>query len=291
MKVLMLLFLTLQLNAQTTFFDIQGHRGMRGYVPENTITGFLQAVDSGCTTLEMDVVISMDSIVVVSHEPWFNPAITLTPSGDSLTIDTGKKLNLYKMTYQEISAYDVRTKFYPSFPLQQKIKEKKPTLSEVITEVEQKTLKNSLPKMNYNIEIKSINETDSIFHPVPKDFVRLVYLNLLEMDVLDRVTIQSFDIRALREMHLLDGSIPVALLVNNVDGVDKNIERLGFVPEVYSPYHQLLNEGMVRQIKSHGMKLIPWTVNSDSDIQRMLGFGVDGLISDYPNRVIRAVKK
>lgn len=277
--------------SQSNNFDIQGHRGARGYAPENTVSAFIEGIKRGCTTLELDVVISKDSIVVISHEPWFNSAITLTPSGDTISTHQGRQLNLYHMNYSEISQYDVGTKINQAFPEQYHVKESKPALKDAVNAVEYFAAQQQLPKIFYNIEIKSLHETDSIYHPVPKEFARLVYMTLLEADVLDRATIQSFDIRSLREMKLLDGSVPLSLLVSNIDGVEKNLERLGFVPEIYSPSHQLLNEGMVRQIKTKGMKLIPWTVNKPHEIQRMLGLGVDGIISDYPDRVVSELKR
>src|SRR4029079_15930170 len=109
--------------------------GCRGLMPENTIPAFLKAVELGITTLEMDVVISKDSQVVVSHDPYFNHEITTKPNGDTINEAEEKDLKLYRMSYEEIRQYDVGIKPHPRFPLQQKIKAYKPLLSDVLDSV------------------------------------------------------------------------------------------------------------------------------------------------------------
>src|SRR5215218_1456073 len=102
-------------------FDKQGHRGCRGLMPENTIPAMLKAIDLGVTTLEMDLAISADKKVVVSHDPHFNEKITTTPQGTQLTKAEGAARLLYAMNYDSIKKYDVGLKPHPDFPQQQKI--------------------------------------------------------------------------------------------------------------------------------------------------------------------------
>src|SRR6188474_3759231 len=103
-------------------FDIQGHRGCRGLMPENTIPAMIKALDLGVTTLEMDVVISKDNKVVVSHEPWFESEITTKPDGSFIKPGEAMQYNIFQMSYDEVLKYDVGMKTHPRFPQQQKMK-------------------------------------------------------------------------------------------------------------------------------------------------------------------------
>src|ERR1035437_7559361 len=138
--------------------DIQGHRGARGLFPENTLTSFIEAVKLGVDTLEMDVVISLDWQVVVSHEAWMNEAFCNCPDGKEVEANSKDKYNLYKITYSEIATYDCGIRGNKEFPLQKKIAAHKPLLSEVITKIDAYTKENKLPAIKYNIEIKSEEE-------------------------------------------------------------------------------------------------------------------------------------
>lgn len=262
-------------------FDLQGHRGARGLFPENSIEGFVSAVDLLVNTLEMDVVISKDKKVVVSHEPWINSKICW--GLNDKPVPEGKGLNMYQLTYDEISNYNCGSQPHPDFPLQAKMPTFKPLLSEVISEVESTVLELELAPIEYNIEIKSTPETDNVFHPGPKEFVQLVLDQIVKGGIKERTTLQSFDVRALREVKELDASIPVALLISDSDGFEKDLENLGFTPEVYSPNFRIVDENIVRSCRKNHIRLIPWTVNEEEDMQRMLELGVDGLITDYPD--------
>jgi glycerophosphoryl diester phosphodiesterase len=161
-------------------FQIHGHRGARGLFPENTLTGFIETVKLGVKTLEMDVVISKDLKVVVSHEEWMNEAFCSQPNGNVIEKNSKEKYNLYKMTYDDIALFDCGSKGNAEFPLQQKISGHKPLLSDVISTIDTFTKKNNLPDIIYNIEIKSEPSGDTIFHPEPFTFVQLV-LNELQI--------------------------------------------------------------------------------------------------------------
>lgn len=117
-------------------FDREGHRGCRGLMPENTLPAMLHALDMQVTTLEMDVVITKDKHVILSHEPFFNHEITTKPNGTYVNQEEERGLNIYAMTFPETQKYDVGLKPHPRFPQQQKLKAKKPLLSEVIDNVE-----------------------------------------------------------------------------------------------------------------------------------------------------------
>ena len=101
--------------------DYQGHRGCRGLLPENTIPAFKKALDLGVKTLEMDVVITKDKQVILSHEPWFSHEIALDPEGNPIQLETETSHRIYQMTFEETQNYDVGSKDHPRFPEQEKM--------------------------------------------------------------------------------------------------------------------------------------------------------------------------
>lgn len=268
-------------SAMNKEFDLQGHRGARGLFPENSIEGFVAAVELQVNTLEMDVVISKDRQVVVSHEPWISSVICW--GLDDRPVKEGKGLNMFEMDYAEISNYNCGSQPHPDFPLQAKMSTFKPLLAEVVSEVESAVAALELDPVKYNIEIKSTPEGDGIYHPSPDEFAQLVYDEIVAFEIVDRTIIQAFDVRALQAMKQIDSSIPVALLIYETQGFEKDLERLGFTPEIYSPYFKLVDQELVTNCHQNGIKLIPWTVNEEDEMIEMLELGVDGLITDYPD--------
>ncbi len=266
-------------------FDLQGHRGARGLMPENSIEGCLKAIELGVNTLELDLVITKDSQVVVSHEPYFNALICTGRQGDTLTEEQGRKMNIYAMVLAEVQSCDCGSMGHPKFPSQKKLKTYKPTLRELVQATENYSKKNRKGTLLlYNIEIKSDLKTDSIDHPKPDVFVDLVYQELKNLRIIERTTVQSFDERALQEMKKLNEEISLAFLVENRLPLKENIKKLGFIPTIYSPDYQRLTESEIKQAHDMGMKVIPWTVNEPKDMIRLQKWKVDGLITDYPDR-------
>jgi len=156
-KIILFIFLTAAVNtfAQTaTTIEIEGHRGARGWLPENTIPSFIKALELGVDTLELDVIISQDNQIVISHEPWFSSVISLDKNGKPIPEDREKEFNLYKMNYAEIKLYDVGSRGNKNFPEQQKMKVYKPLLKDVFRETQKYIQKNNLKPVRYNIEIK-----------------------------------------------------------------------------------------------------------------------------------------
>lgn len=262
-------------------FDWQGHRGCRGVMPENTVHAFLKALDyPEVTTLELDLAVSKDNRLIVSHEPWFNPAICRLPNGDSIPQRDTDKYLIYQMTAAEIRAFDCGSWGNPRFPEQQKLKTYKPALQEVVEAV--RVLR---PDMRWNIEIKTQPQWDGLRHPPVEEFARLVIAELKTLGIEKYATVQSFDVRALQAMHRQAPDIQLAFLIENVWSFDSNMDKLGFTPAIYSPYYLLVSKNMVRKCHSKGMKLIPWTVNDVESMRGMIRLGVDGIITDYPNRI------
>lgn len=258
-------------------------------MPENTVPAFLKALEIGVNTLELDVVISQDKQVVVSHEPYFNADFTIDPTGKPVDKKEQKNLNLYKMPYAEIKRYDTGSKGNPNFPEQQKLKTYKPLLSEVIAQAEAYRKTHNLPAFSYNIELKSEPSEYTTSQPEPAPFSDLVYAVISRDLAPERVVIQSFDFAVLKQWHAQIEAgrykkVRLAALVENIRSVEKNLEDLGFTPDIYSPYFKFLSKDRIAALHQKGIKVIPWTVNMPDDMRRLLNDGVDGLITDYPDR-------
>lgn len=265
-------------------FDVQGHRGARGIKPENTIPAFIAALELGVTTLEMDLAVTSDNKVVVSHEPWMSAAYCLDPSGKVIDEKEEMKYNIYKMNYDEVKRWDCGSKVNARFPEQQKMKVTKPLLSEVMVATENYIKNYTRYEVDYNMEIKSMPEGDTKFHPTPEVFSDLVY-NLVDQYLpLDRVIIQSFDFRVLKYWHAKYPHVRLAALVENLKTIDENVKELGFVPAIYSPDYKLLSKSEIKHCHELGMKVIPWTVNDKTEMLELKAWNVDGFITDYPNR-------
>ncbi|GAB3764631.1 glycerophosphodiester phosphodiesterase family protein [Spirosoma pomorum] len=262
--------------------DRQGHRGTRGLMPENTIQAMKKAMDIGVETLELDVVISKDKQVVVSHDPYMSADITTKPDGNPVTADEQKSINLYQLTYDQIKKYDVGSKKHPQFPEQKNFRAYKPLLTELIDSVEAYAKAKKLPKPRYNIEIKMSPATDSVYNPEPAEFVKLV-MPICQQKLGTRYNIQSFDARPLQLIHKEYPKVAIAYLTANTKSVDENLATLGFTPKTYSPYYKGVTAETVKACHDKGMQIIPWTVNTKPEIDGLVKLGVDGIITDYPN--------
>jgi glycerophosphoryl diester phosphodiesterase len=264
-------------------FDVQGHRGARGLKPENTVPAFLTALNYGVTTIELDLAVTKNNQLVVSHEPWISPAICLTATGDALQ-GQEKQYNIYQMTYDEIGKFDCGSKFNERFTEQTKLTVPKPLLSDVIVAVEDHIKSFTQYEVDYNIEIKTTPEGDNVFHPGPEAFSDLVHDLIDQYLPLERVVIQSFDFRVLKYWHTKYPEIRLAALVENTKSIDWNLKELGFIPSIYSPEFTLLSKGKIDYLHEKKIRVIPWTVNSKESMKQLKGWGVDGFITDYPNR-------
>ncbi|CAH0997021.1 Glycerophosphodiester phosphodiesterase [Emticicia aquatica] len=289
MKSLLLFLFPVLTFAQTMDFEIQGHRGCRGLMPENTIPAFKKAIDLGVKTLELDVVISKDKQIVVSHDPFFNPACTIDPNGDFITKSNMK--NLYLLDYKEIKKYDVGSRGNKDFPEQQKIKVYKPLLKEVIVACEKYAKEKGISPIKYNIEIKSEEKEYGISQPKVEEFSELVYQVIIKQLSPDRVILQSFDYNVLKYWHKkieekTFKKITLSVLIEPIDNndVQTNLDKLGFKPQIWSPYFVQATEKRVKQLHELGIKVIPWTVNKRVEMEKVKAAGCDGLITDYPDR-------
>ena len=266
--------------------DVHGHRGCRGLMPENTVPAFEKALELGCEWLEMDVVLTADDHVLVSHEPWMEHRICRTPEGDSITEMRSHGFNIFRMSLAEAQAFDCGSAQHPDFPDQENQKLHKPTLREVVEAVEEKAMELGAGGISYNIEIKSEPTLYGTYQPEPKRFVELVLAQVDSLGLDGRCVIQSFDPAILEAVHALNEEIPTALLVDNSDGLEMNLRRLSFTPTYYSPAFTLVDKSLVKELLDKEIQLLVWTVNDKSDMKRMIKLGVNGIISDHPERLI-----
>lgn len=287
MKFIILLFIPFLFTAciKQYDYDLQGHRGARGLAPENTIPSFLIAIDHGVDTIEFDVVVTGDDRLLVSHEPWFNHQITTKPDGTAVSEEEEMEFNIYEMTYEETSKFDVGLRSQENFPEQQQMAVSKPLLIDAIIAIEEYVEEHGLNPVKYNIETKSKHQWYGKYTPYPEEFSRMLHDELTELDVLDRVIVQSFDPLTLIAMKQIDPAVSQAMLVSEKEqGVDLYISLLGYTPEIWSPFHELITPELVAEVHDRGMDIIPWTINEKDEMIRLLEMGVDGIITDYPNR-------
>ncbi|MCT3761810.1 glycerophosphodiester phosphodiesterase [Elizabethkingia anophelis] len=303
-----ILCMTAQLNYAQSF-DKQAHRGGKSLYPENTIPAMKNALKMGITTLEMDLAITKDRKVILSHDAFLSPELVTKPNGKYIPRDSGFYYKIYDMPYAKIQTYDVGMKKLERYPDQKKMKAQKPLFSAVIDSCESYARELKRPLPFYNIETKTRPFSDNVFHPEPKEFTDLMMKIILEKGIQDRVIIQSFDPRTLEIIHKKYPKIMTALLVEKVDdqkiaqqrtnfqnipvekfkqypnhlnSVKGDMSFLSFTPTIYSPDQSLVTPELVKECHALGMKVIPWTVNSKERLQELQKMGIDGLISDDP---------
>lgn len=268
-------------------FDWQGHRGCRGLLPENSIPAFLKAVELGVTTLELDLAVSRDSQLIVSHEPWMNHDICMKADGSAVEKSEAEDLLIWKMSVADIQKCDCGSRGNPRFKDQKAMRTVKPTLRQVVEAVRKQADFLRKPMPLFNIEIKSQPDFDEKRTPSVSTFARLVFEEINALKIAKQSCIQSFDPRSLEAIHQLNPNQTTALLVENINGLSKNLKRLSFSPTIYSPYFLLISKKTVDSCHALNIKIIPWTVNEVSDMKAVAKMGVDGMITDYPDRIFR----
>ncbi|MEO0629009.1 MAG: glycerophosphodiester phosphodiesterase family protein [Bacteroidota bacterium] len=281
-----------------TTFDWQGHRGCRGLMPENTILGFRHALTfDAITTLEMDVVISKDSQVIVSHEPWMSEEIctlegavleglpqveTIPYPGEDSTV----LIPIMALTLEQIQQIDCGIKLHPRFPDQEKVAAIKPAFSELIASLPASSVDKPY---GYNIELKYTTEWEAAgLVPNVPTFCRLV---LQAVEPLRKqgvaVSLQCFHPPLLAELRQQDEDIDLVYLDEFPErgNLAEKFAAIDLIPQVYSPYHANLGPAVVQKAKDLGSRVIPWTVNTTDEMQLLMELGVDGIITDYPDRI------
>jgi len=292
-------------------FDLQGHRGARGLMPENTLPGFATALAIGVTTLELDLAVTGDSQVVVIHNPRFEPEIARHANGEWLQ-QSSPSIN--SMSLETVKSYDVgrlnpARKYAQRYPEQLALDGTPvPTLAEVFELVN----KSGNRSVRFNIEIKINPEKPQLTLP-PKEFAEAVIKVIRSYKLEHRVALQSFDWRALREVQHLAPGIATSYLTADqrwlsnlqtgipgpspwLDGFDiddfdgsaaRAIKAAG--GDIWSAYHKEVDADAIKVAHDLGLKVIVWTVNEASRMRELVAMDVDGIITDYPDRLRRVV--
>lgn len=301
----------------TTPFDLQGHRGARGLAPENTLPAFARALSIGVTTLELDTAVTRDGVVVVTHDPALNPAIARGPDGAWLAAPGPA---IHSLSFAELSRYDVgrldpRSSYARRYPDQGAVDGTRiPRLAEVFALAR----KAGNRRVGFNIETKvSPLAPDETLAPEP--FARALIAEVRRARMSQRVTIESFDWRTLQVVQREAPDLPTVYLtaqqkfMDNVctgplagtasiaaadcqpsawtagyqlrdhESVPRMVKAAGGA--TWSPYFGDVTARSVKEAQSLGLRVVVWTVNEPAQIVKMLDLGVDGIISDRPDRV------
>lgn len=290
--------------------DLQGHRGAKGLLPENTLAGFERAIQLGVTTLELDVVVTKDDVLVISHNPELNPDLTRDSEGKFIKAPTPLFISL---NYEELADYDVGRvnpwSRYASNLSQQKAADgqKIPRLKDLFDLV--KSLGNTTVK--FAIETK-ITPTTPEKTPDPERFVQLLLKEVADGGMADRVQILSFDWRTLQHVQRLSPGTPTVYLTAQLRELDSlrirdeqgspwtagfQYQQYGSVAKLikaaggthWSSFWRELDAQKVREAQQLGVKVLAWTVNDREAMNQMIDLGVDGLVTDRPDIAIEVL--
>jgi glycerophosphoryl diester phosphodiesterase len=309
-SVLVVVLATAALSGPALGFDLQGHRGARGLAPENTLAGFRKALEIGVTTIETDLVMTRDGTLVLSHDPLLNPDLTRDGDGKWLAAP-GPAIRTLGLT--QLKAYDVGrirpdSRYARQWPEQVAADgERIPALAALIALAEGM----GKTRVRFNLETKlTPHRPDET--PDPETFAAATADALRQAGITDRTTVQSFDWRTLVTLKRLAPSLHTTCLtiesssMNTVtaapDGASpwhaglRLADHGGSLPRLvqaagcgtWSAFWRNMTPELVKEAQALGLKVVPWTVNGRADMERMIDMGVDGLITDYPDR-LRAV--
>jgi glycerophosphoryl diester phosphodiesterase len=235
----------------------------------------------------MDLVVSADKKIIVSHEPYMAAATVLTPDGKKISKSAEKTYNFYKMPYDSIRQYKTGILKNAKFRNQKKVEGYKPLLAQVLEQVEAHRKDHDLPRIQYYLEVKSRPGDYGIFQPDPDEFADLLMQVIKDHEIQNEVVVQSFDANFLNAFNKKYPSIKISVLIYRTPWKEK-LEKLDFKPYAVGPYFkQLKRKEQVEELHAQGFKVIPWTVNSKRRIRKMIRFGVDGIISDYPEKILQ----
>jgi len=314
LKFFITLVLSLLILTNTAYsFDSQGHRGARGLLAENTLPAFSKALAIGVNTVELDTLVSSDNVIVITHNPRLQPEITRNKEGVWLE-KTGPAI--YSLTLKQLISYDVGglqpgTKYQARFP--QQVTQDGihiPTLVELIQLVQ----RSGNTEVRLNIETK-LQPMEPDLTPDPDKFIALLLKTLNEHNFIDRVTIQSFDWRTLQQVQKQAPAIPTSYLTAqqswldniqsgqtgasawtagfDIDNFDGNVAAMikAAGGHIWSPYHREVSATKIKQAHALGLKVKVWTVNNADRMQSLINMGVDGIITDYPDKLRAVLKK
>ncbi len=269
------------ISAITSGIEVQGHRGARTALPENSLPAFIYALKVGVDTLELDTGITQDGVVVVVHDQKINRTICQYKNGRSIE----EELWVHTLILEQIKEFDCVSRVNPRFKQQRLIPGTEiPTLKEVFELVSTSTLPNAKTVL-FNIETKS-NPNNPFAQPKPAVFAKAIIDLMDEFNMIDRSTLQSFDHRTLIAAKKIQPNLQTAALFydNLVDWVTPTIAARA---EIVSPRFTNLSKREVQAIHKAGLKVIPWTANKPKEWRQLIDMGVDGIITDDPKPLLK----
>lgn len=258
-----------------------GHRGCRGLLPENTIIGFNKALELGADGIEWDVIVNRDNELIISHEPYADAQYCLDTSGEEILKNIEKDFNFHQMSTKQIQDFDCGSKGNPKFPEQQKIKAFKPTVQEAFKSVK-------LEGKTILFEIKSEEKDYGIFQPEPTKYAEIIAKEVEGYAFKDNIVFMCFDANLLNELHkLLPDFKYVYLTYLPFKSIKSFLTDISFTPYALGMYHVTIKEKDVTKANMEGVKIFAWTVNSEKQCKKLIRYGVEGIITDYPDRIKR----
>ncbi len=254
--------------------EVHGHRGARAVRPENTMPAFTYAIAAGADVLELDLAVTKDNVLVVSHDPRMNPAYCSGPAGSPTVIR--------EMTMAELQRWDCGGKANPAFPKQVAVPGTRvPALDEVLALADK-------GKFHFNIETK-IFANEPGLTPSPEEFAGLLATAVQRHKLVDRVIVQSFDFRTLHAMKKL---LPRVRLSALYAGTPRDFVEIAKEAGagIVSPYYTLVTPEQVKKAHAAGLRVVPWTANTAADWKMLIEAGADAIITDDPAELIAYLK-
>jgi glycerophosphoryl diester phosphodiesterase len=254
---------------------VHGHRGARARFPENTLPAFEYAIQQGVDALEMDMAVTKDNVIVISHDPILEGPVC-----------TGTKQSavIHELTLAEVRQWDCGAVQNPRFPTQKTVPgTRMPTLDDVFQLA-------SRGNFDYNIETKSFPDQPQ-YTPPPDVFARMVLEKIRHYKLEKRIILQSFDFRTLVAMRKLAPEIRLSALIEKDPRDFTAIVKEAGNAEIISPEVQLVTPAKVAAAHAAGIQVVPWTADTPQDWDMLIRAKVDAIISDDPAELMAHLKK
>jgi glycerophosphoryl diester phosphodiesterase len=255
--------------------QVHGHRGARARMPENTIPAFQYAIGQGVDVVELDMAVTKDNVIVVSHDPLLRAPVCTGPRENAV---------IHELTLEEVRRWDCGAVRNPAFPAQQPVPgTRMPTLDEVFDLASRGTFA-------YNIETKIFPDKPQ-YTPAPEEFARMVLEKIRLHKLEKRVILQSFDFRTLVAMRKLAPEIVLSALIQGDRRDFAAVVAEAAKAEIVSPEFHLVTPAKVEAAHKAGIRVVPWTANTEADWDNLVAAGVDAIITDDPASLIGYLKK